>query len=154
MSTNRLSFSRAHPRAQQGFTLIELMVVVAIIGIIASIAYPSYKESVAKSRRADGQRALMEADQFMRRYFSARDSFLDTEDKAPTLPTALTKSPREGDSAYTIAFDGTPTQSTYKLKLTRTGPMASDRCGDLTVDQTGKKGVASGVKIEDCFKGF
>jgi type IV pilus assembly protein PilE len=154
MFKNRNASVPVERRAQSGFTLIELMVVVAIIGIIASIAYPSYKESVAKSRRADGQRALMEADQFMRRYYSARDSFLDADGAAPTLPTALTTSPREGDSAYTIAIDGTPTQSTYTLKLTRAGAMASDRCGDLTIDQTGKKTVASGIKIEDCFKGF
>ena len=54
-------------RLVTGVTLIELMIVVAILAIVSAIAYPSYQEQVAKSRRTDAQRALMEAEHYMRR---------------------------------------------------------------------------------------
>ena len=58
-------------RTAGGFTLIELMVVVAVIGILSAIAYPSYAEYLRKSRRTDGRRALLEAAGAMEKYFSA-----------------------------------------------------------------------------------
>lgn len=150
-------------QSQGGFTLIELMIVVAVIGILAAIALPSYQESVAKSRRADAQRALMEAEQYMRRYFSARDSFLDENGAAITIPSGLAQSPRPGSgtAAYTIGFTGTPTATTYTLKATRTGSMVADRCGDLNVSNTGVKTITgltglSAAQLDalraECFK--
>jgi len=151
-------FITSMPRKLKGFTLIELMIVVAIIGILAAVAYPSYQESVAKSRRADAQRALVEAEQYMRRYFSAKDTYVGAE-----LPVALTKSPREGGAAYTIALfesdaevDEATAASSFELRATRTGSMSGDRCGDLTVTQTGAKSItgnATGTSLADCFKG-
>lgn len=145
--------------AHQGFTLIELMVVVAIIAILAAIGYPSYQEQVAKSRRTDAQRALMEAEQYMRRYFSAKDTFVGAQ-----LPTSVATSPRSGagaamyniqlienNAAVTIATQA----STYTLQATRTGGMANDKCGDLSVTHTGAKKLsnnASGTTLADCFK--
>ncbi|AOW15506.1 hypothetical protein LPB072_08800 [Hydrogenophaga crassostreae] len=152
-------------RAERGFTLIELMIVVAIIGVLAALAFPSYKESVAKSRRADAQRALMEADQYMRRYFSSRDTF----EGANITDAGLGVSPRLGSDgsstpAYNIelleagavvATTTAASTTTYTLRATRTGSMAEDRCGDLTVTNTGAKTIsnnATGTTIADCFK--
>lgn len=151
-------------KKQAGFTLIEVMIVVAIIGILAAIGYPSYQEQVAKSRRADAQRALMEAEQYMRRFFSAQDTFAGV-----VLPAALLTAPRAGSgaAAYSIQLiegvtvvgveAGTPTTAatTFTLRALRTGSMAADRCGDLTVTNTGVKDLeneASGSMLADCFK--
>lgn len=141
-----------------GFTLIELMIVVAVIGILAAVALPSYTEHIKSSRRADAQRALLEADQFMRRYYSAKDSFKDA-----ALPDALKTSPRDGAAAYTIDLieDGDPVaksteESSYTLRATRTGNMAGDKCGDLELKHTGAKSIinnASGTSLASCFKG-
>ena len=62
-------------RRQGGFTLIEVMIVVAIVAILAAIAYPSYLESVRKSKRAEARAQLMEAAQYMQRFYSQNDSF-------------------------------------------------------------------------------
>jgi type IV pilus assembly protein PilE len=81
----------------KGFTLIELVIVVAIVAILATIAYPSYQDSVRKSRRADAKGVLMEAAQWMERFYTENNRYDQTRaGVAVALPASLQTSPKEG----------------------------------------------------------
>ena len=135
-----------------GFTLIEVMIVVAIIGIIAAIGYPSYQEHVRKTKRADAQSALMELAQFMERYYTANGRYLTSANAAPTLP--FTEAPKDGASkSYNLAFAASsPTANSYTLQATPKNSMAGDKCGTLTLTNTGAKGQAVGATMADCWR--
>lgn len=133
-----------------GFTLMELMVTVAIIGILASIAYPAYTDSVRKSRRGDAKAALLENAGFMERYYSTNFRYTATAGTAgcPTLPVQCL--PREVASAscgidtrvyYTIAGTCANTNLTFTLTATPVSgsTQASDSCGSLSIDQAGAR---------------
>jgi type IV pilus assembly protein PilE len=145
------------PRCHRGFTLIELMIVVAIVAILASVAYPSYLESVRKSRRAEARAQLMETAQYMERFYSQNDSFKRAVGATAdmTLPSALTSVPRQGAQTYEISFvTGTLTASAFNLQAVPTGPMHGDRCGTLKLDNTGLRQIenANGVTVSDCWR--
>ena len=152
-----IDMPRSTPSRRLGFTLIEMMIVVAIIGILAAIAYPSYTAYVAKGRRSEAQTALMENAQFMQRYYAANGAFdRRMGDVAPDgadatrLPADMRVSPRTGGTLYSVAV--ATTRTTFTLTATPEGSMASDRCGNLTLDHTGRKGVSgSGATIRECW---
>lgn len=137
-------------RQTAGFTLTELMITVAIVGILAAIAFPSYQDSVRKSRRGDAKAALLENAGFMERYYSTNFRYTATAGTAgcPALPMQCL--PREVASAscstdsrvyYTIAGSCASSNITFTLTATPKlgSPQASDTCGSLTVDQTGAR---------------
>src|SRR4051794_10933431 len=116
----------------QGFTLIELMIVVVIIGILAAIAYPSYINFVKRSARSEAKGALMEDAQFLERTYTLSNKYnLDSAGNTvntATLPTQAT--PRNGTAKYNITV--TTGASTYTLTAAPTGAMTGDPCGSLT----------------------
>jgi type IV pilus assembly protein PilE len=122
-------------KKQKAFTLIELMVTVAIIGILASIAYPSYRDSVMKSRRADAQGALLAYANSMERYFTVNNTYL-------TVSSTVVAPTNAGTTYYTIAISTSPaaTASTYTINATPIDAQATDICGTLTLTSTGAKG--------------
>jgi type IV pilus assembly protein PilE len=138
-----------------GFTLIEVMVVVAIIAIVATIALPSYQEYVAKTRRAEAAGLLLEGAQALERYYSANGSYLSPDDTlAAVFPTQV---PINGAAYYTIAATGTPTRSTFTLRATRVagGVMDGDACGDFQVDQAGQRTLNAndaGKGVAECWR--
>lgn len=130
---------------KKGMTLIELMVVVAIIGILATVAYPNYQEYVRRGHRAEARAQLLEAAQFMERNFTLMNNYSTAAGGgAIALPATLVQSPKPPAAAiYNIGFNPAPTQATYVLRAVPVagGPMATDRCGSLTLDQIGGQGV-------------
>lgn len=134
-----------------GFTLIELMVVVVIIGILAAIAYPSYMDSVRKSRRADAKAALSNAAQALERYYTEKNTYLNAilGDAAGAIFPDHTPSDQAHNSAYYILSITNQGASTYTLNATPTGTMAADSCGTLTLDHLGQKGAA--LPIAQCW---
>lgn len=127
-------------RSSHGFSLIELMIVVAIVGIIAAIAYPSYQNNVRETRRTTAQADLMELSQWMERQYSADHDYRDGTGN-PTLP--FDESPRNSGSGvfYNISFSGSVGQNSYTLQAAPNGDQTNDRCGTLTLDQAGSRGA-------------
>lgn len=121
-------------KKNSGFSLIELMITVAVIGILAAIAYPAYLDQVRKSRRADAQAALMN--------IAARQQqmLLDTRSYVAT-PSALNVTvPSSVQQAYAVTITvGTATVPSFTAIATPSGGQALDRCSVLTLDQTGAK---------------
>lgn len=121
-------------KTQRGFTLIEVMIVVAIIGILAAIAIPSYAEYVRKSRRVDAQAVLLELAQDAERHYTRLNTFTDY-----TINTGLTA--RLG-GFYAVTFAVTGGQ-TITFTATPQGSQASDTCGTLTLSNTGARTPAT-----------
>jgi type IV pilus assembly protein PilE len=133
-------------RVQFGFTLIELMITVAVVAILASIAYPSYQAQLRISRRADAQASLMELQNFMERFFTENSCYQDKgadgscsnsgDNADPVLP--FTASPRSGTAYYSLSLAAvTPTTYTLRATPVAGGPQAGD--GMLELDQTGAR---------------
>lgn len=133
-----------------GFTLIELMIVVAVIGILSAIAYPSYQEYVNKSRRADAQAALVELAQFMERHYTGKGGYLLEGNSGAAPPLPFSKAPKDGSAEfYALSLDNV-TPQTYSLQAVPQNSMSGDKCGTLTLSNTGAKGSAIGLK--ECWR--
>jgi len=141
----------------RGFTLIELMVTVAIVAILASIAYPSYRESVNRSARAGAKQALLENAQWLERQHTVSGVYNRLGDGTTIGNTQLpiTEAPRDNSAkSYDIAFkSGEPTSTTFELRAVPKSSMTGDKCGTLTLTHAGTRGVtgASGVDAAYCW---
>jgi type IV pilus assembly protein PilE len=141
---------RHSPPHQLGFTLIELMIVVALIGILGAIALPMYAKQVKKGQRTEAQSALMDAAQYLQRYYVSKNTFADADKNFADLPYA--KVPKTGTQTYAITLD-VPATNPRTFLLTATPVNADTDCGSLTLDDVGVKGaVNNAIDVKDCWR--
>lgn len=125
----------------KGFTLIELMIVVAIVGILAAIAYPSYTEYVKRTHRSEIASLLSEQTQTLERFYSKNSGTY-------VGATGLSG----GNSYYTIV--STLNAQDFSLAATGKGIMLNDKCGVFTITNTGARtnpGATNGTTSKDCW---
>ena len=135
---------RAESQRQAGFTLVELMLVVAVVAILAALAYPAYTGHVLIARRAQAKADLVEYAQLAERHFTVNNAYTGF-----TLPT--TQSPREAGSTARYTITPNVTATTFTLTATPLGGQANDRCGTLAVTNTGAKSKTGSAPLSECW---
>jgi type IV pilus assembly protein PilE len=116
-----------------GFTLVELMVVISIIGILAAIAYPAYQQYVLRANRAEAKAILTETAQIMERYFTTNGTYV-----GGALSSAVSPKNATGSAVkYNISFTATPTATAFTVQAVPSGTQTSDSCGTLSLSYTG-----------------
>ena len=163
-------------KSQNAFTLIELLIAVAIAAVLATVAWGQYSQHIQNSRRAEAKLALVDLAGFMERQFAINRSYAPagtnptiqlpfvslpkgsgTIGATPPAGAPTSAIPADGrPSFYTISF-GSPTTltaTTYQLFATPVGSQATDRCGTLTLDNLGTRGIVNavgGATVANCW---
>ena len=126
-----------HSARARGFTLIEVIIAMAIVAILVAVALPSYRDHMRKSRRAEAQAYLMAVASRQQQFL------LDTRGYAPDLATVGIAQPANVTAAYTVTIppmaSGAPN---FRVVATPTSDQALEKCGRLEIDNTGAKTAA------------
>ncbi len=134
-----------------GFTLIELMIVVAILGIVIAFGYPAYRDQIVKARRADGMAFILDIADRQERFYADRGTYTTT---MTDLGYADANSP-EG-AYYTAAITDDPANDltiTFTVTVTpQNGQEADTRCGAFTLTSLGVKTIGGSSTVQDCWK--
>lgn len=142
-----------HPHPS-GFTLVEAIVVLAIVGILAAIAYPSYTEQVRSGRRADAEGALYGLQQALERLFTTHSSYATAALGSAPGSIFSDQVPADGPPNYQLQIADL-TATGYTLKAVPVGVQAHDRCGTLTLSSANVRGIANalpGLAVADCWR--
>lgn len=122
----------------RGFTLIELMVVLAIVALLAAMAIPSYSRYTYRARRAEGQALLMHIANAQERYYAVQHRYGDLV--AIGYSSAVTAFSESGHyQAQVTLLDADGAGQAYRATATGQGVQAADACGALSIDNTGTR---------------
>jgi len=137
--------------AVAGFSLIELMVVVAIISILLAVALPSYRNSVLAAGRAEGQSLLLQVASNQEQFYSANNSYSSNANPLSNPPVGTVVSVNGLYRVSVAACAGGNTKNCFLATANPQGRQTEDVCTSLTISSTGLKG-ASGASVADCWR--
>lgn len=135
--------------SQRGFTLLEVMITVAIVAILSSIAYASYDSFVINSRRSAAATCVQERAQFMERYYSTYLTYSN-----PASPPVIAQCGAEVSPFYQVGIQpGSLGAKTYTLRAVPQGIQATKDagCGTLTLNAQGVRGVTGTKPVARCW---
>ncbi|MBN8751284.1 Fimbrial protein [Xylophilus ampelinus] len=139
-------------QSAKGFTLIELMIVVAVVAILAAIAYPSYQEYVMRSRRVEGQALLNDVAARQERWRAQNGTYMTDQANIDKLKLPYGDKSEHGYYNLKVGFVADGSDGGYTLTAERALSQTADtRCGDFILTATGKKDVSSGT-VADCWR--
>ena len=127
------------------------MITVAIVGILAAIAIPSYQGYIARGHRAAAKAALLDDAQFLERNFTEANRY-DQDSAGTAIALPVTVAPREGTASYNVTATALA-QTTFTLTATAIagGRMDGDGCGNFTLTNYGVKGVSGALGVDACW---
>jgi type IV pilus assembly protein PilE len=142
---------RAHfwsARSERGMSLIELVTVVAIAGLLAAIAIPSYRNYVIRVKRTDAKTELMNVAQRLERCYTRANTYTGCITLPVNAPTGAT------GSRVTYVISGSPDGQAFDLTATPQNGQADDtKCGNFTLNQVGARGASGSMSAEKCWQG-
>lgn len=129
-------------KQNMGFTLVELMIVVAVIGILAAIGYPAYQDYVIRAKRADGKAALLAVQMAEEKWRANHTSYTTALDS-----TGLNIGTSSPNGHYTISVSST---NGYTVTAAPSG-FSDAKCGNLGINQAGTKTVTGSDSVANCW---
>ena len=119
-----------------GFTLLELLIAVVIVGILAAVAIPSYTQYIKRAHRNNATAILMETGQYLERFYSINETYAGV-----AVTSAVSPKGAAGNAVrYNISFSTPSTAKVWALKAVPANQQVGEACGTLTLDSTGAQG--------------
>ena len=147
-------------KSQNGFTLVELVIVIAVVGILSAIAFPSYQNFIREGRRADAQNMLLQVASLQEQFYSENGFYGRLED----ILTDVDSGEAASDGGYynitaSCAPDSDDCQANarpqfYTLTARGLDIQEDDECGNLTYNQSGVREIVdadAGIEADDCW---
>ena len=133
---------------QLGFSLIELMIVVAIIAVLAALAYPAYQQYVIKTNRKAAESCLMENANYMERYYTTNLTYTGA-----TLPALDCSSNNQTGKNYSYTFPASPSTTAYSVQAAPNSTLQNKdtTCGTVSINQAGTRAINGSGTLAQCW---
>jgi type IV pilus assembly protein PilE len=138
----------------KGFTLIEMMIVVAIIGVLAAIALPSYRDYIARGKRAEARTEILKAEGWLEKHYTEFNRYSSSVGSTTntTFLSRFNDVPSSSATNYRFSLAVTDTAYTVTLAPVSSGSMASDGCGSYRKTQSGSLTYTGSISADRCLK--